>query len=524
MSRILQLVLELQDEVVISATSATDGPHRSLDYLPGSVLLGAAAARLFPQWKTAQPQWPWTAFFSGQVRFGCAVPASPDWSPCRPVPLSFHVPKDPDAKQNAAPRNHAVKPWDANNDSQVKQLREGWLRPGEVEPLHVPQTHRMKTAMDPEKFDRPRDNAFFGYSSLTAGSLFVASVEADDTVDDNLWTELCAGFPVGQVLRLGRSRTAEYGRAIIRRAQSLQPNAEPVELDPCDGRVFVFAQADLALQDEQGRPSLDPVHLARDLGWQDAVTPDPDRTFLRIRSYSPYNRHRNHAEMERQVLRAGSVVAFKLKDNCKVQAKPWDWVGRYRSDGLGRVEIHPDWLCHAHAKGPPAQGTGTALDTAAVPTPAGAPAALPANAPLALRVMLRRHQDAQLQVLATVVAHTWKDDWKNARGVRLSQWRRLAEVATAATSLKSLVDVDLNDSQKGLFQHGVAADRQWKKEVRGRSAAQRVVSALQDKALLTKKLDEAHLDPKQYLDRLARQACREAAALTAAALQKGAAE
>ena len=47
----IPLLITLQDDLVISASSATTGGHESLDYLPGSLLFGVAASRLYAELK-----------------------------------------------------------------------------------------------------------------------------------------------------------------------------------------------------------------------------------------------------------------------------------------------------------------------------------------------------------------------------------------------------------------------------------------------------------------------------------------
>ncbi len=46
--RAMELELALVDDVVATEYPATEGGHGSLDYLPGAMLLGVAARRLYP--------------------------------------------------------------------------------------------------------------------------------------------------------------------------------------------------------------------------------------------------------------------------------------------------------------------------------------------------------------------------------------------------------------------------------------------------------------------------------------------
>ena len=80
----------LKDNVIISQSSATIGQHQSLDYIPGSVFLGIAAARLYSDFD--KDQIAWDVFHSGQVRFGNATLAA-NGERSMPVPMAFHTRK-----------------------------------------------------------------------------------------------------------------------------------------------------------------------------------------------------------------------------------------------------------------------------------------------------------------------------------------------------------------------------------------------------------------------------------------------
>ena len=63
--------VELLSDVVITERSATEGGHRSLDYLPGSVFLGVAAKRMYDDLSKDES---YSLFHSGKMRFGNAYP------------------------------------------------------------------------------------------------------------------------------------------------------------------------------------------------------------------------------------------------------------------------------------------------------------------------------------------------------------------------------------------------------------------------------------------------------------------
>lgn len=144
-------------------------------------------------------------------------------------------------------------------------------------------------------------------------------------------------------LLLGRSRTAQYGQAhceVSLAAQTTQ-HAEPV--DPHS--VVFWLQSDLALQDEYGQPVLLPE--ARHFGFDGQF--QPERSFLRFRSYSPYNSHRRAYDTVRQVITQGSVLSFTVDQPLSgEQMAQWKaGIGCYRECGLGQVLVNAPLLSQA---------------------------------------------------------------------------------------------------------------------------------------------------------------------------------
>jgi len=81
-----QLILELHEDVVFSARSATLGGHRSLDYIPGAALYGVSASKLYD----SLGRYAFTVFHSGKVRFGNGYPLAPNGEVGFPVPFSWY--------------------------------------------------------------------------------------------------------------------------------------------------------------------------------------------------------------------------------------------------------------------------------------------------------------------------------------------------------------------------------------------------------------------------------------------------
>ncbi len=364
----LALDIELLEDCVFSARSATEGGHESLDRIPGAALLGAAAARLYGELGGTA----FTAFHSGRLRFGDGLPLSKAGEVGYPMPRCWHHHKTDVIKEEIDGQEcllagritnflHPESLLNQEENAQPKQLREGYITESGhwLKPKH---DLRLKTAIEAAT-GRAAEGQLFGYDALHRGQRFRAFLEADDAVDAGLFDKVAEALE-GEVL-LGRSRSAEYGRARIRRVEA-EP---PVPGEPgSDGSLTLWLLSDLALTDEHGQPTLqpDPRHFGLDGGeirW--------DKTFLRPRRYSPWNAARGGYDRERLVLEAGGVITIQLPksegyDRTALIERLARGVGRYREAGLGRIWLDPPLLAD---KQPNFGGVPTAPRPSAPPRP-----------------------------------------------------------------------------------------------------------------------------------------------------------
>lgn len=339
--RELVLKIRLLEDVIVNERPANEGGHAGLDYLPGFLLLGAAAARLYAQLPRPEA---WRLFHSGQVRFGDALPWADD-QPTWPIPLCWHERKNAPAIKEQwiageQVRNLQFGPFKDN--AQPKQLRSGYVRI-DGRHLSVDKAFRMKTAIDPNT-GRVAESQLFGYESIRAGQSFVAHVRAAYDLDATLWQRLVEALTDQGELLLGRSRSAEYGRVAVecldRRLGDLEPapNTAPQGVD-----VTLWCLSDVALIDQWSQPILAPTPEALGLQRGEIVW---DRTFLRFRRYALWNRHRDGYDVERQVIQHGSVIGLRLPSPLTDAERTHlaAGVGLYREAGLGWVSVDPQLL------------------------------------------------------------------------------------------------------------------------------------------------------------------------------------
>lgn len=363
----LILKCDLLDDVVVNERGISEGGHAGLDYLPGRLFLGAAAARLYRQLSSHDA---YTLFHSGRVRFGDALPYV-DATPCWPMPLCWHEQKGLPATQEGWLQGDRICNYQHSrfkDGIQPKQLRTGYVRADGYH-CRISQSFRMKTALD-HNTGKASEAQLFGYESIGAGQTFISAIEADAEVPEALWQQLVTALSQDYELLLGRSRSAEYGRVHVtplsaEEAPKLYPDSHPADTTQS---LSVWCLADLALQDAYGQPTLAPTPQA--FGLDDAEI-DWQHSFLRFRRYTSWNAYRNGYDLERQVICRGSVITLRLHK--PVTAETLDklraGVGMFRELGLGQVSVNPRLLAKETPEFAPAIRLATAVSAPSHPEP-----------------------------------------------------------------------------------------------------------------------------------------------------------
>lgn len=331
---VFEIVLE--QPVVISRQAASAGAHQSLDYIPGGTLLGLAASRLYAE---LAPEQAWTLFHSGQVRFGDGLPRHESGETGWPLPISLHHYKGEDPAENdvlQADRLFDPALFGVERERQPVQLRGGYttasgrrLRPDNVQVL--------KTAID-RATGIAAESQLFGYSALAAGQRFRFELRADADVAAEPWQQLCECLQ--GTARLGRSRSAQFGRVSIRALEGAPPPAPP---ECGGGELTLWLLSDLLLS-EHGQPCQVPhAHL---LGLPAGSRWLAERSFLRGRRYSSYNAYRRRYDSERQVIERGSVLRYALPRPLSAEERSalQDGLGLMVECGLGAAAVNPALL------------------------------------------------------------------------------------------------------------------------------------------------------------------------------------
>lgn len=333
--------INLRQPLIISQHAASAGAHESLDFIPGSVMLGLIASRLYVGLGSEDA---WTVFHSGLVRFGDALPLLGQ-EVAYAAPLCWHSFKG-EKNQDEEGRLLEGMVFDASRKTKEES---GTRQPVQIRNCHVTASgisfsparqQTLKTAIDAST-GVAAESQLFGYEALAAGQQFRFTLSADAGVSDKLWTAL--GHALEGEARLGRSRSAQFGSVTIHKAAG----QKAAFMSPAgNGReLTLWLVSDLLLQ-QQGQPCLIPHPEL--LGLPQGTVWDKAASFVRTRRYSPYNTFRKHYDPERQVISRGSVLRFTLPapaDAALLQQLS-QGLGLARESGLGQVWVNPGLLSH----------------------------------------------------------------------------------------------------------------------------------------------------------------------------------
>lgn len=467
--------LELLSDVVVSSSSATAGGHECLDYIPGATLLGAAAAKLYAEDLSRA----YDIFHSGRVRFGPAYPVE-ELGRAYPVPSSLHRAKlDRNAFRDgckiATDRLCNLAADGARDLAEPEQIRNGFIcSSGRA----IISQHKLslKSAVD-RKTRRSKDAHLFSYQALPKNAVYGFTVSLDDDLAhlaEPIEKALCQ-----ETIRVGRSRSAEFGWA---RAKRVETNWGQTEMaDPGAGRALFYVHSDLALRDPlSDQPTLIPT--AEHFRLPSEAKLDALRTFIRTRRYSPFNSTRRLPDLERQVIEKGSVIAFESVDLSpkalqELRDRLAQGVGAYREQGLGELWLNPRFLCSAELDlGDLEDATVRGVESRSVLTTSE------------FAWMKAAAQRDRADVAATQLARSWSEElFKPAvgiRGISSSQWgmiRSEASTSSSARVLKQRLFAESGDPKvRGLLLQG-ARSRGW---TEGRhSSPASVLSGLMESAL-----------------------------------------
>ena len=308
--------LRTGSDVVVTREAGTAGAQETLDYIPGSALLGALIAR--------QGVFAPELFLTGAIRCSDALPcAGRDiaW----PMPLCYF-------RKKGEATSCATSALATGGILHGEQLRDGYVT-AEGLRIDIQTTFRIKSGVDRTRFGTVKDGQLFGYEAIAAGQEFLFSLTC---VDDTLLSSL-AGLLSGP-LRIGRSRSAEYGLVEVNpleRAPSLP------SMQPAGDRHILYCISDVCLVKDGVFTTVPSPAL---FGLPEDWSLDLEATFIRTRSYSPWNAFHNRLLTQRTVICRGSVMGFRTNGSTASPPVMVEAAGVFVEEGLGNVMVDPGFV------------------------------------------------------------------------------------------------------------------------------------------------------------------------------------
>ena len=312
--------VEFLSDIVLPASSNTEGNIESLDFIPGSNFLGMVA-REYSKFSDS-----FAVFHSGKVRFGDAVLVH-NGKLTYKMPLSFFHEK---LKPEALVNHHLID--DFSTYTQLKQKRKGFITK-DLEELSIKHNYSQKSAYDKEH-RRSKDSTMYGYNAIPSNTLWQFSVKYDDISESD--TALLKKNLIGKK-RLGKSKSSQYGLVEISESKRVDTVACTVAQKET---TVVYVKSRLALVKEDGTPTYDLKYLVDGLTDKNIVW---EQSQIKTSTFMPYNGAMQTKCYERVVINSGSVVV--LKDLTEVQLSALqEGIGVYLCEGFGEVLINPAFL------------------------------------------------------------------------------------------------------------------------------------------------------------------------------------
>ena len=327
--RTINFKVTFLSDIVLNASSNTEGNIETLDYITGASFLGMVAKNYDEFAKTFDT---FDIFHSSKIRFGEATPLFKN-KPTYKAPFCFFAPKlDSDKKEV---RNNHFIDYDnqAELDKQYKQVRNGYIT-STLDYLHLEYNYSQKAAYDKDN-RKSKDSSMFGYKAIKKGTTWKFSIKFAD-IDEKEQNQVIENI-LGEKY-LGKSKTAQYGKVLIEELKDYkEENLENFNLSKT---TYVYINSTLALFDENGMPTFEPT--SKNLGLKDASI-DWEKTQIRTKKITPYNFKRQTNDYTRLVIEKGSVIALKDASNEDINIIK-NGIGGYLNEGYGEVLINPSFL------------------------------------------------------------------------------------------------------------------------------------------------------------------------------------
>lgn len=418
--------VEFKSDIVLPATSNTQGNIEALDFIPGSNFLGMAATR-YKEYQNS-----FDLFHSGKVRFGDATILHGNKETYK-MPLSFFYEKTDSFKL----KNQAIESLEML--IQAKQLRSGYITT-DKEQVFVEHSYAQKSAYDKEN-RRSKESSMYGYKAIRSGTKwqFSLKIESISAEDEKLLIETLRSST-----RLGKSKSAEYGQVLITHLKSEDVASQSDEAK--EKETILYCNSRLALIDSEGNPTFELTSLCEGLTDSHIVA---EKTQIRTSSFTPYNGVRQTKDYERVCINKGSVIVLKdISYEQKVQIAKG--AGAFLSEGFGDILINPSFLTTPLSKLPHATKEDVRKEEMSI-----------TDTTTKFLLQRKNTKNNELEIANEVAEfiNTRKEEYKN---IKPSQWGNIRSIAQNSddffTQIKEYISGGAKKWDKpliDLFEHAV---------------------------------------------------------------------
>ncbi len=312
--------VELKSDIVLPASSNTEGKIDQLDFIAGSNFLGMVAKN-YDKFTSS-----FDVFHSGKVRFG-------DGHILKDGKLTYKMPLS--IFKEKTDENILVNQLYTSLDTlkQAQQLRNGYITK-ELDEVFANYTYSQKSAYN-KNTRTSKEGQMYGYTALKKGSVWEFIVKVDETISSE--DEKLIIDTLKESKRLGKSKSAEYGQVEITGGEVLTSQNGEAKASLPNGEVALYCNSRLALVDENGNPTYDLKYLC------DGIEVVYKKTQIRTSTFTPYNGAQKTKTYERVCINKGSVIVVKsLTDAQKEQIQ--NGIGAFLSEGFGEIIINPSFL------------------------------------------------------------------------------------------------------------------------------------------------------------------------------------
>ncbi len=305
--------VEFLSDIVLPATSNTEGNITQLDFIAGSNFLGMAAKE-YKEYENS-----FDVFHSGKLRFGDATILN-NGKQTYKMPLSFFHKKS----ESEQVFNQLIE--DFSKLDQLKQFRNGYITK-DKEISFIEYNYSQKSAYNKE------NRRMFGYSAMRSGTTWQFTLKYDGITPNDL--ERVKTNLIG-IKRLGKSKSAEYGEVKI----FLVGENEEIQNSELKEEVVLYVKSRLSLVNEDGNPSYELKYLCEGLKEENIVY---EKSQMRTATFTPYNGVRKTKDYERVCINKGSVIVLNNISKTQLDSLK-NGVGSYLSEGFGELLINPSFL------------------------------------------------------------------------------------------------------------------------------------------------------------------------------------